>query len=180
MSGKPTPWMAKLSHLEKPISAFGLLLLVAVVGYGYRQLAYLREQVHQRANDKAGLDRSIEDLRSEIRRLKTAPVRELVTPRAIAVPLRHKRDAQDRPLYNFMLWVELPASRRNDIAKVEYRFDHPSYLVKTRTGTDPSNSFAISYLGWGCLQHVSETIVDPQGRQYLPPIDFEMCKALGW
>lgn len=180
MSGKPTPWMARLSHLEKPISAFGLLLFVAVVGYGYRQFADLRKQVHERVSTKAGLDRSLNNLRSEIDRLQHAPVRELVTPRAIAVPLQNERDAENKRLYNFTLWVELPASRRKDIAKVEYHFDHPSYLLKTRTGTDPSNSFAISYLGWGCLQHVSETIVDPQGRQYLPPIDFEMCKALGW
>ena len=177
MTETPTPWMSRLSFLEKPISVVGVLVLAGAMGYGYHELSVLHVQIDstQKELDRIN-NKSIPCLQSKIEKLKNAPVRELVTPRAIEVELTNQRDPQGRQLYNYTLWLDMPASRKKDISSVKYFFDDKSMRVKTHIGTQPSNSFAVSYKGWGCFSDVVVTIDSP-GR-LSPPIHFDMCKAI--
>jgi hypothetical protein len=118
-------------------------------------------------------------LLAEIDRLKDAPIVSLVTPRAIAIPLKEKRGANGEQLFNVLLWVEVPAVRKPDIVSVEYHFPSTWFIQKTHVSHEASNSFAVSYEGWGCEAHVSETIITRNGQR-LGPLDFDLCKALGW
>jgi cell division protein FtsB len=176
MSETPPSRLSRLSILEKLISAVGVLALVVAMAYGYHELSVLPEQIQARTQKKADLNRSIDCLNSEIHKLENAPVRDLVTPRAIEVELTNQRDPQGLQLYNYTLWLDMPASRKKDISRVKYFFDDKSMRLKTHLGTQPSNSFAVSYLGWGCFSDVVVTIDSP--GQLFPPIHFDMCTAI--
>lgn len=172
-----TPWIVKFAWLEKPVAVLGWLLLIVAIAYGYLKWTFLNQQLRERSIEKAALDRSIQDLQREIDRLKNAPVRELVRPRAIATLLPGKQAENGKPVYNMMLWLEVPASRKAEINRVEYWFNHSSYLIRRRIGNEPTNSFQISYEGWGCLSAVNITLIDPQGSRS-DPIAFDMCNAI--
>lgn len=66
-----------------------------------------------------------------------------------------------------------------DVLKVEYFFDHSSFVPQRKTSFDAGSGFALKYLGWGCIRSVKVTLVGRDGgRHELPP--FDMCASGGW
>lgn len=94
------------------------------------------------------------------------------------MPITGLKDSENRQIYDFTLWIDLPYSRRQEIQSVEYKFEHPTYIDKVRTGREPSNGFSVSYRGWGCLNAVELTVLLENGDKV--QTIFDMCKALSW
>ena len=82
------------------------------------------------------------------------------------------------PLYDFKLYVSGSDEVLNDMEKVTYIFDHPTFMQKTQTATDRIQQFSIGYRGWGCLREVGITVKFKDGVE--GHSDFDMCKSLGW
>jgi hypothetical protein len=80
-------------------------------------------------------------------------------------------------LYLFRLWIQISGEMKKDAKKVEYYFNHPTFVRKNVVSENPANNFEISYTGWGCLSSVGISVSWNSGA---PPskIDFNMCDAL--
>jgi hypothetical protein len=85
--------------------------------------------------------------------------------------------AAGKDLYLFRLWVEISGQTKKDAKKVEYYFNHPTFVRKNVVSENPANNFQIDYTGWGCLSSVGISVSWNSGA---PPsrIDFNMCDAL--
>ncbi len=138
----------------------GIVMVAFSIGYSLVKLQELRAEIGQKMEVSAGLESEIRMLDERIDQIRNGPITELITPRAAAVEVEGLRDwITGRQLYNIMLWVEMPYYRRSGIRYINYNFDHPSKLMRDRQGRVASNGFAVSYLGWGCLEVVELTIV---------------------
>src|SRR5262245_8469234 len=80
----------------------------------------------------------------------TPPIEKVATVRMSRAPLAEKY--LDRPFYNIRIWVDVPKARVPEILKVEYFFNHASFVPKLRTSFDANGQFAISYRGYGCVE----------------------------
>ncbi len=175
----------KASKLAAIFTLFGFLIVIASISYSTFKLATLnkklgakKEEIHNKKEELDGLQKKIDQLNQTIDILKYAPISSLITPKAFAVPITGLRDAENRQIYDFTLWIDLPYSRRQEIQSVEYKFEHSTYFDKLKTGREPSNGFSVSYRGWGCLNVVGLTALLENGDKV--QTSFDMCKALGW
>jgi hypothetical protein len=145
----------------------------------------LSTQVKQFEKERATVQTSVAAL------AKAAPAAAAITERlpfaTVAVP--HARAerlpepakgpaAGKEPTYRFYLSLSVPQARRDQIAKVVYTFDHPTFKHKDMTSTDPSNNFEVNYVGWGALTNVTITITTRDGKTEQMP--FNMVHALDW
>jgi hypothetical protein len=137
-----------------------------------QQIAALREQTDQL---RTGIDRiSREVVRSGDRQLvqatrELAPVASWVRPRASVVQ-------QGPNQFVFSLWVD--TDRPDAIQRVTYELNHPSFRDRQLVSSDAASGFRVQYRGWGCLERVVVRVVTAAGAT--APIDFDMCKSLGW
>ena len=104
------------------------------------------------------------------------PIASVVNPRADARPSGN-RTANGRPIRNYTIWLEVPASRRQEIAEVIYYFNHPTFPNKIQRSSNATNNYLVGYRGWGCLYRIAITLVLTDGEK--KQLDFNMCKALG-
>lgn len=98
-----------------------------------------------------------------------------VTATAIAVPTGRQLSAG--PEHRFTVSLVAP----NDLSAVEsvqYTFDHPTFHEKVITARDPSNRFAYSYVGFGCLYIVGLKVELKDGTTHTST--FDMCRSIGW
>lgn len=161
----------KLSTL---LTLAGIVMVAFSIGYSVVKLQELRAEIADKEQVSAGLEEEIRQLDERIDHIRNGPITELITPRAAAVEVEGLRDGNSgRQLYNIMLWVEMPYYRRSGIRYINYHFDHPSKLMRDREGRVASNGFAVSYLGWGCLEVVELTIVQMDGTDAV--YRFPMC-----
>jgi hypothetical protein len=104
-------------------------------------------------------------------------------PSASAVPLERVSSVRmsltptsdvfkERPVYQVRVWVELPKDRAADVLKVEYFFDHPSFVPKLMTAFEGDTGFRITYRGYGCVPSTA-TLVGVDGSKH--PLPFDMC-----
>lgn len=70
----------------------------------------------------------------------------------ITNPLKDKMPNGD-PLFLFTLRVA-DSALLDQLEKVEYYFDHPSYNPKLKVSTQKETGFSIKYKGWGCMSIV--------------------------
>ena len=101
----------------------------------------------------------------------------LVRPMAREVPVADLRDGKGRPIYDFTLWVDVPTTLKERIQRVTYTFNNPTFKDKVQESTEPSDGFAVSYRGWGCLNLVTINVFFKDGPSQERP--FNMCEALG-
>jgi hypothetical protein len=168
------PVTVRLARWETAFSTIGVLLLVIASITAAIAWVRLRSELRQANEQEKNLDKRKDELSAEIARIRNSPVADLATPRAFRAPLEGRRDALGRPLFNFMLWVEVPASRLKDIADV--RYTNPAFIVRTRVAKEPTNSFAVSYERFECLKDIQITIADRDGHSF-PPKIFDSCEA---
>ncbi|MFQ5605236.1 MAG: pYEATS domain-containing protein [bacterium] len=166
----------KSQKLANILTIIGAALVAFTLFYSIRELRALQAEVGRKKAVSAKLNTKITELNETIERIKFGPIAELLTVKAIAIRQEGRRDAQNRQLYNFMLWLDLPEFRKKDIEFVKYYFDDPSMLKKERIGKEVSNGFAINYLGYGCLRRVKVTVVLKQHPNV--EIDFPMCERI--
>lgn len=114
-------------------------------------------------------------------RSTSTAVTEVLPFAAVAVPVATSElisKGGRKPTYRFSISLTIPPERKDQVAKVVYAFDHPTFKTKTMESSDPSTNFQVSYLGWGALENVTITIDTRDGRT--EQIPFNMAHALGW
>lgn len=99
----------------------------------------------------------------------TLEIRPVVT----AIP----KEDQDG-YYTFEIRLRGLESVKDQIVKVVYDFDDPSFKNRFVTVTDKNNGFRTSYNGWGCLPGLEATIYFDDDTTITYEID--MCDILGW
>ncbi|WP_149302723.1 ATP-binding protein [Pareuzebyella sediminis] len=97
-------------------------------------------------------------LRETLHVERTAPIENLVTPMA-AVTNFSINDDQYR---NFVLWIDVPSFRKNEIEEVQYIFCK-GFVNPVRISKEPATSFAIGYLGWGYCPTMNIDIILKKG-----------------
>jgi hypothetical protein len=144
-----------------------------------KQIEVLRANMRQLKRSYARLDTVVAASKNQKLRRAYAEAVPLITvakPRAQAIS--SEKGTDERPLYDFSLWLDVPEGRKHEIASVEYEFNHPTFVQKTQRSSNPSDGFRVSYLGWGCLQSVLVRIHLKDGST--TTIDFDMCEAVGF
>ena len=77
----------------------------------------------------------------------------------------------DRPVYNVRIWVSMPKELAQSFVKVEYHFQHSSFVPQIWNGF-AAGGFSVSYRGYGCVP-ATATLVDASGGRHQIP--FDMC-----
>ncbi|HRI07066.1 MAG TPA: hypothetical protein PKW35_04570 [Nannocystaceae bacterium] len=79
-------------------------------------------------------------------------------------------------LYDFSVWLDMPAGVADQIERVTYLLNHPSFRDQNRTVTASEGGFRVSYRGWGCLDSVVVTLQHKTGER--DKMVFNMCDLL--
>ena len=77
------------------------------------------------------------------------------------------------PLYVFTLRLK-DTILADQLSKVDYYFNHPTFDPKIKSSTDRTGNFSISYQGWGCLQ-VIDVYLHYRNKSQVDTIRFPMC-----
>jgi hypothetical protein len=157
-----------------------IIAVVTTIAATY-QLGSLLETRHRLKDEIVQLERQKRDAEiavnmaiEKLNRQGKASISDLMRPRASATPAM--RDSAGRQLYNFVLWLDISPERREQIRRVTYKFNHPTFTPRTKSSTEASNGFAVSYRGWGCLYLVTIEVIFEDGDT--KDIYFDMCSAL--
>jgi hypothetical protein len=94
--------------------------------------------------ENKGYDAVVERLRVE----QTYPIDSLIIPRAISVPVSGNK------YYNFIIWIDVPSFRRDEIKEVLYTWPCKGFADTEHIGTEPSLGFAFGYMGWGTCPQI--------------------------
>ena len=101
---------------------------------------------------------------------------EVMMPTSVRARPRASRRAGAGDLSEFSVWLEMPASVAEQVERVTYLFNHPSFRDKNRTVTEAAGGFRVTYTGWGCLDSVVATIQRKSGDR--EKMVFNMCELL--
>lgn len=92
------------------------------------------------------------------------PIDSLIIPRASVS--RSDKGGNNR---NFLIWIDVPAFRRDEIKEVQYNFCE-GFVDRQRVSGEPSSSFAVGYLGWGYCPVIHIDVIlqtgDTVGRDF--------------
>lgn len=138
------------------------------------QISTLDSTIVKQSSDIEANQKLVADLVAEINKLRNPAIQ----PKVSAVEIPGIKDAQNRQIFDFTLWITSSQYTLNRISKVSYRFENASYLLKDRESKDNSNGFLISYRGWGCLSLITITVDYVDGEK--ETLYFNMCEGLGW
>jgi len=161
-----------------PLTVLGAVVVLGTLVFSFLGLRALEAEIDVKTAQREALDLRIAELEQEIDRLQHAPLSELVKPDALAVKLDGKTDPRGRQLYEFSYWLDVPNNRKGEIRVVEYHRRFGESLRDVLVGREPSNGFAVSYLGWGCFPTVDVTIVETTGQK--ETIQFDQCEITRW
>ena len=163
------------------LSVLGLLMLIASAGYGIYQISDLRGQIEEQEEQLSTRRIEADALEQKVRTIRDSSIQELikeglVEAKAIAVPTDRTTvvEGTTLPLYNFIVWLDMPYARKADVQEVKYEFPHGSFLNKNQSSSEASNGFAVGYLGWGAMPSVPITIVSRDASAENGTIDFPM------
>jgi hypothetical protein len=108
---------------------------------------------------------------------KAAPLVPLEKVSSVRLSLQPTSDLfKERPVYQVRVWVDLPKARVPEVLKVEYFFDHPSFVPKVRTGFEGDSGFRLAFRGYGCVP-ATATLIGVDGSKH--PLPFDMCGLWG-
>jgi len=179
---------APASRLVAAISLVGML---AALSYGAYQVRVLDTDYQLKSDSLAVLSDLADSLRREVDHIRQGPLNSLITPKVLAVPAQrvqcpkewdgYGRDANGLCRgYGFLLWLDIPYARREDIRGVDYHFDGLT-TSPVRRGTEPSNGFLVGWLGWWPWPTIPIVVEPKVGQKFT--IDFPMEQTMrdaGW
>jgi hypothetical protein len=84
----------------------------------------------------------------------------LIVPRAISVPISGSKN------YDFLIWIDVPSFRREEIKEVVYKWPCSGFSDSMHVGKEPSLGFAFGYRGWGYCPHILIDVVHTDGTVY--------------
>lgn len=191
------------------IAAYWLFFLVLSVGGGL--LISITLQIQRKLQDATELDRRLVALRAEEVDLRTkvedqrkalatltrtaeeiygvrvTAGNQVYQLRATAKPLRKRSTAGS--LFDFSIFINSSDETLDRIQRVIYTMDHPTFANPTMISNDRGNRFAVTYVGWGCLNKVGVAVeLKPTTDPKVPSgpsvethkFEFNMCESLGW
>lgn len=146
-----------------------------------------RKQVDALRQETAALKASIGAISGAVQNTGSASLKtqvgDLTTLQAVVTPQAHvelvpgQTAPNGQPLRRYTLSIDVPTGRMNEITKVDYFFNNPTFVVQHLDSSDAATHFQVEYRGWGCLQNVIITIYRASGAPVV--LDFEQCKSLG-
>lgn len=184
--------LKKSSQVSLSMVLLGAICLIGSLVYSATRLAPLEQEIQQKTErldelakteqafqqriaqakaEYASLKQNIEDLYA----VKVTKENRVFEVKATAKATGEK--IGDKPAYNFAVYINAPEATLNQIKKVTYVFNHPTFQHPERIATDPANRFEIRYYGWGCLNKVEVKLWLKSGEQ--KEMNFNMCKSLG-
>ena len=89
---------------------------------------------------------------------QTFPIDSLIAPKAISVPISGSKNR------DFLIWIDVPSFRRDEIKEVVYTWPCTGYVDKVHIGKEPSLGFAFGYRGWGYCPEISIDIELVNGK----------------
>ena len=101
-----------------------------------------------------------------LRRQQTYPIDSLIVPRAISVPISGSKN------YDFLIWIDVPSFRRDEIKQVVYKWPCGGFADSVHVGKEPSLGFAFGYRGWGFCPHILINVELTNNQVY--QIDFDL------
>lgn len=156
---------------------FGAYKLNSIVTEKQREISELNKQIEQRKTTLKQLDEDYQKLREIANApIKQSAVFDQLRPIAKALPADKGSDGTQH--YNFFIRLEAPESVLEQIARVTYHLDHPSFKNKAPVSTNSRDGFEITYYGWGALRLVPIDVELKNGKTHT--YYFDMMKALGW
>jgi hypothetical protein len=80
--------------------------------------------------------------------------------------------------YKFTIGLKPSLNNVNNILKVDYKIDHPTFRNKVYLSVDRNSNFAMSYTGWGAVDEINATVTfkDKTTRVF----NINMIRILGW
>jgi hypothetical protein len=174
---------------RRTIAAIGIAIVVwgaavlsssVVVMRARRELQSTEARNNALQTDNVHLQSRNELLRKDITRLShlaglDAALSAVVKPRVFVQSVAGRRDERGRPIYDFIMFLAVPESRRAEIARVEYIINNPEKLNKITRGGSVDIGYAGSYRGTGCFNPVLIRITTVNGKELIVP--FDECAA---
>ena len=179
MNSSTTKEQAKLKKL---IFAQIVLVAIGVIAFFYvsTQVSQELQVLNELTGQKEALQIEYNNLKKNVEQLYSVRV----TPENLVYELKATAKATGRinsagkTTYNFSIYINAPEESLNQIEKVHYFFDHPSFSNQHFDIFDKDTAFSVTWIGWGCLFKLPITVHLKDGTQQA--IDFNMCKNLGW
>lgn len=81
---------------------------------------------------------------------------------------------KDLDVYPYSVWLDLPDDMSAKIARVEYWFNHPSF-VNPKRSEKSSNIFIANWRGYGCIEDAKVVVFLKSGQNLEAP--FDLCAA---
>lgn len=139
-----------------------------------------RREVQILDSQAARLRREKADLQADKSRLQTlagvvGSLQSVVKPKVYVQRVAGVLDPRGRPIFDFILFLSVPETRRSEIRHVEYVINHPERLNPVARGGSAEASFAAAYRGTGCFDPVIVRVTPVQGSQFTIP--FNECAA---
>ncbi|MEO5998265.1 MAG: ATP-binding protein [Chitinophagaceae bacterium] len=103
---------------------------------------------------------------SLLRRQQNYPLDSLIVPRAISLPISGSKN------YDFLVWIDVPSFRRDEIRQVVYKWTCSGFADSVHIGREPSLGFAFGYRGWGYCPQILIDVELSNGKVY--KIDFDL------
>jgi hypothetical protein len=84
-------------------------------------------------------------------------------------------------VYNFELYPDPSSLPTGDsaVAFITYLAEHPTFRNTLMTA-GPDRQFRVSYIGWGCLTHITALVEYTNPGKSPSVAEFNMCERLGW
>lgn len=105
-------------------------------------------------------DKDYDEVVEMLRQQQTYPIDSLIVPRAISVPISGSKN------YDFLIWIDVPSFRRDEIKQVIYTWPCSGFSDKVHIGKEPSMGFAFGYRGWGYCPHILIDVEHTDGTVY--------------
>jgi len=165
--------LRRASTASALVSASGFVILILSVVFSYMQVQEAQETVTALETQADELNDDIIAYKQQIADLEAASSPDAIIAQNTTVRLDGIRDAQERQIYDFTIWLQVPILLKDQIDHVTYAFDHISKLRPNQTSSTYANGYAISYRGWGCFSGVVITVHLKDGGEH--KLEYDQC-----
>ena len=105
-------------------------------------------------------DKNYDEVVEMLRRQQTYPIDSLIVPRAKSEQISGSKN------YDFLIWIDVPSFRLDEIKQVVYTWPCSGFSDKVHIGKEPSMGFAFGYRGWGYCPYILINVEYTNGTVY--------------
>ncbi len=167
--------LQRASNISAILTLLGVVVVISALIFSYFEIRKMEERVAELAAEESQLKEKIEHQKAQIKQYEWASSPQAITAQTKAVELNGIKDPSGRQVYDFSIWLQVPVLLKDKIKQVQYVFDHPTMLNKTRESTEASNGYSVSYRGWGCLKSMTIKVFLKDGESH--EIQFDQCSG---